>query len=137
LWLYLLTDALLLFGLMGIYFAFRAQVGWFGLLAFAIAELGIASIVGPDTIVNGFQTYMLGVAVITLGITLFAIQMLIRRLPWLGPTLWLASMLIGIGLGAIGQVDNGFFVGGILFGLGFVAAGWSLVTTRGGVNETT
>ena len=45
LWLYLVTDALLLFGLMGVYFAYRGVVGWLGLLSFAIAELGIATIV--------------------------------------------------------------------------------------------
>lgn len=126
-WLYLITDALLLFGLMGIYFAYRGQVGWFGLFSFAVAELGIASIVGPDTIVNGIATYMIGVAVITTGLTMFATQLLLRRTPWLAPAMWLASSAAGIGLGVIGRVDDGFFFGGILFGLGFVAAGLALV----------
>ena len=126
-WLYLITDALLLFGLMGIYFAYRHLVGWFGLVSFAIAELGIASIVGPDTIVNGLETYMIGVAVITVGLTMFAIQLLLRRTPWLAPTLWLASSVAGIGLGIAGSTDDGFFFGGILFGLGFMAAGFQLV----------
>lgn len=126
-WLYLITDALLLFGLMGVYFVYRREVGWFGLLSFAIAELGIASIVGPDTIINGLETYMIGVAVITVGLTMFAIQLLLRRTPWLAPALWLASSAAGIGLGAAGLTEEGFFLGGILFGLGFVAAGVKLV----------
>jgi hypothetical protein len=126
-WLYLITDALLLFGLMGVYFAYRGQIGWFGLLGFAVAELGIASIVGPDTIINGYETYQLGVAVITVGLTLFSIQLLIKRTPWLAPALWLSSTFVGIGLGVAAQIDLGFFAGGILYGLGFVAAGVSLV----------
>jgi uncharacterized membrane protein HdeD (DUF308 family) len=44
--LYLAIDVMLLFGLMGIYFAHRNQLGVFGFAAFAIAEAGIASIVG-------------------------------------------------------------------------------------------
>lgn len=134
-WFYLMTDALLLFGLMGIYFAYRNQVGWFGFVSFAIAELGIASIVGPDTIVNGFDTYMLGVAVITVGLTLFSFQLLVRRLSWPGPVCWLASTAIGVGLGAIGRVDEGFFAGGILFGAGFVLAGAALWSPRDRVEQ--
>ncbi len=122
--LYLAVDVLLLFGLMGIYFAYRARIGVFGFIAFAVAETGIASIVGPDTVAFGIDTYMTGVVVITAGLTLFAIQLLLTRAgpPW-APLCWVASTIIGVGATAGGAPALGFFAGGVLFGLGFVAAG--------------
>lgn len=44
----------------------------------------------------------------------------------LAARLWIASTLTAGAAGAAGQLDLGFFVGGLLFGLGFVAAGLTL-----------
>ncbi|MCE9521977.1 MAG: hypothetical protein K8S25_06030 [Alphaproteobacteria bacterium] len=122
--LYLAVDLSLLFGLMGVYFAYRAKVGLFGLAAFAIAEAGIASIVGPDSVAFGIDTYLMGVHIITVGLTLFAIQLLVTRAgPWVAPVWWIGSAVFGAGAVVAGNPEIGFMVGGIMFGLGFVAAG--------------
>ena len=126
--LYFAIDTLLLFGLMGVYFAHCARLGVLGLAAFAIAETGIASIVGPDTTAFGIDTYQAGVAVISIGLSLLGVVMLIRRAGRpIAPLCWIASTAAGVGGGAIGQADLGFLAGGLLFGLGFIAAGLDLL----------
>lgn len=124
------VDVSVLFGLMGVYFAHRERLGWLGFGAFALAETGIASIVGPDTVSFGIDTYQAGVHAIAIGLALLGIQMLVRRA---GPTAaaicWILSPVVALSGGAIGQGELGFFLGGLLFALGFVAAGVSLVTS--------
>jgi hypothetical protein len=124
----IVIDVALLFGLMGVYFAARERLGWFGFAAFALAATGIASIIGPDTVAFGIDTYLAGVHAISIGLALLGVQMLLRRAGTAASAVcWIASVVVGAGGGAIGQGELGFLLGGILFGLGFVAAGISLV----------
>jgi len=126
--LYFAIDTSLLFGLMGAYFAHRVRLGVLGLVTFAIAATGIASIVGPDTTAFGIDTYQAGVAVISVGLSLLGVVMLFRRAGRpIAPLCWVASTAAGVGGGAIGHADLGFLAGGLLFGLGFVAAGLDLL----------
>lgn len=123
----IVIDVALLFGLMGIYFAARERLGWFGFAAFALAETGIASIIGPDSVAFGVDTYLAGVHAISIGLALFGVQMLLRRAGTQATAIcWIASLIIGAGGGVIGQGELGFLLGGILFALGFVFAGWDL-----------
>jgi hypothetical protein len=122
-------DVSLLFGLMGIYLAARERLGWFGLVAFVLAETGIASIIGPDTTSFGIDTYQAGVVVISVGLALLGFAMLLARAGFtLSALCWIASLIVGVAGGFVGQGAAGFLVGGILFGLGFVAAGLRLVS---------
>ena len=120
-------DVLLLFGLMGAYLAHRAALGWAGLLAFVLAEAGIASIVGPDTVKFGVDTYLAGVHAISIGLALLGIVMLTARVEVLAAVCWIASLCVGLAGGFVGFATEAFMIGGILFGLGFVAAGISLL----------
>ncbi len=120
-------DVLLLFGLMGIYLAHRAVLGWGGFAAFVLAEIGIASIVGPDTAAFGIDTYLAGVHAISVGLLLLGVAMLVKRIEPLAAVCWIASLVVGLAAGFVGQASAGFLIGGILFGLGFVAAGLSLL----------
>jgi len=135
---YLVIDVCLLFGLIGVYFAYRGAAGVAGFVSFAIAAIGLASIVGPDGVVPayGIDTYQIGVLVITLGLTFFSIVLLVARAgpPW-APLCWIASMLVGVGGSFGGNPENGFFAGGLLFGVGFVMAGWAIFSPRGGVEK--
>jgi len=133
---YFVIDAMLLFGLMGAYLAYRARIGVFGFVAFAIAEIGIAAIVGPDTTAFGVDIYQIAVLVITAGLTLFAIQLLVTRAgPWWAPVCWIASTVVGVGATAGGAPGLGFMTGGVLFGLGFVAAGVAMLRPSGAVTN--
>jgi hypothetical protein len=124
----IVIDVAVLFGLMGVYFANRARLGWFGFAAFALAEIGIASIIGPDTIAFGIDTYQAGVAAISTGLALLSVAMLVKRAGSAAAAVcWIASLIVGAGGSTVGQGEFGFFLGGILFGLGFVAAGIALL----------
>lgn len=117
-------DVLLLFGLMGIYLAHRVELGWLGLGSFVLAETGIGSIIGPDTVAFGVDTYQAGVVAISVGLALLAIVMLIRRAGSAAAAFcWISSLVVGLAGGMVGQPAFGFFLGGILFGLAFVAGG--------------
>ena len=127
----LAIDVALLFGLMGVFFAARARLGWAGFAAFALAETGIASIIGPDTAAFGIDTYLAGVHAISIGLALLGIVMLLKRAGAPAAAVcWIASLAIGAGGGAVGQGELGFLLGGLLFALGFVAAGIELVLPR-------
>lgn len=126
--LYFAIDVFLLFGLMGVYVAHRAQLGAAGLAAFVVAEAGIASIVGPDGMAFGLDVYQLGVAAISLGLTALGVVMLIKRAgPPLAAGCWILSFLIGLGATLASQPEAGFVAGGVLFGSGFVVAGVALM----------
>lgn len=117
-------DVALLFGLMGIYFAARERFGWFGFAAFALAETGIASIVGPETQAFGIDTYLAGVHAIAVGLALLGLTILLLRAGYsIAALCWIASLVAGVGGGFFGHADLGFLAGGILFGLGFVSGG--------------
>lgn len=132
----LVIDVALLFGLMGIYLGVRGRVGWFGLAAFALAETGVASIVGPDTQAFGIDTYQAGVVAISVGLAALGVAMLLTRAGFAVTSIcWIASLIVGVAGGAIGQGALGILVGGILFGLGFVAAGLRLVSPSDRVEQ--
>lgn len=123
------VDLLALFGLMGIWLSQRAQLGWVGFVAFAIAESGIASIVGPDTKAFGIDTYMAGVAVISHGLALLGVLMVMygHLLNRLAGVCWIGSLAVGIGGAALGMPAEGFVAGGVLYGAGFILGGLGLV----------
>lgn len=129
-------DVLLLFGLMGFYLAHRVLFGWAGLAAFVVAEAGIGSIIGPDTVSFGVDTYQAGVVAISVGLASLSLVMLIRGAGSAAAAIcWILSLAVGVGGGFIGQAAFGFFLGGLLFGLGFVAAGLSLLSPRDRVEQ--
>jgi hypothetical protein len=67
---------------------------------------------------------------ISFGLGLLGIVMLLRGAgPMLAAVCWIASEIAGVAGSALGQGELGFLAGGVLFGLGFVAAGLSLVST--------
>lgn len=125
---YFVIDVALLFGLMGIYFVHRERLGLAGFAAFAVAETGIASIVGPDGMAFGLDAYQLGVFAISFGLTAFGVVMLIKRAgSAVAAGCWILSLLVGLGATVSNQPEAGFVAGGVLFGAGFVIAGAALV----------
>lgn len=124
-------DVLLLFGFMAIYLGDRARLGFAGLVAFVLTEVGIASIVGPDTVAFGIDTYQAGAALISISLALFALVMLITRAgSQLAAVFWILSAVAGVGGTLTGQAAVGIPVAGAFFGIGFVAAGAALLSKR-------
>ncbi len=125
---YFVIDVALLFGLMGIYFAERARLGFAGFAAFALAETGIASIVGPDGMAFGLDVYQLGVFAISIGLAILGTVMLATRVgSAIAASCWILSLVVGLAATLANQPEAGFVAGGVLFGLGFVVAGLGLM----------
>ena len=74
--LYLFTDVLILFGLMGLYGYQHQEAGVWGFLGFVVAIVGIASIIGPDGELAGVSVYVVGASTFAVGLSLFAIGVL-------------------------------------------------------------
>lgn len=130
--LYFVTDVALLFGLIAIYLARADRLGVLGLVGFAIAAVGQAAIIGPDHVPFGIDVYGVGVQLIVGGLFLLGIDLLRKSAypAWVAG-FWIAVPFVSLGLGALDPSPYGwgYFLGGILFSLGFVAAGLTLLRT--------
>ncbi|MCE7998863.1 MAG: hypothetical protein HEP70_08405 [Rhodobiaceae bacterium] len=127
---YFVIDVTLLFGLFAIYLARAEQFGVVGLVGFVIAAIGQAAIIGPDHAPFDLDVYYLGTQVIVTGLFLVAIDMLrVHAYPAWVAGLWIAVPLASLGIGAIDPSPYGwaYFIGGLLFSLGFITAGAALL----------
>jgi len=132
-WLYTCIDILLLLGLIGIYLARASKLGFLGVTSFAVAVAALSFIGGPDADPFGFSTYEQGAA--TLAIAMVGLSIAWVRegeRPLWAPACWFGSIVIA-GLLAMLPApagDYGFTAAGVLFGAGFLLAGWELVQRR-------
>ena len=127
---YFVTDAMLIFGLCGIYLSRSNRLGLAGLLGFAASITGILMVrtFGPGA-------YLLGASVTLLGVVVLGVAMLARAaFPKSGPVLWILSLIFGlIGLFPF-AINWGVTLAGVIFGLGFIAAGIDLWTAPASLN---
>ncbi len=131
--LYDAIDVLLLFGVMGVYFSRKDQLGALGFASFAVAIAALSFIGGPDADPFGFSTYQQGayaLAIAMVGMSLAYWRA--KQTPLLAPACWFLSV---IAAGVLRMLpapmpDYGFTAAGILFGLGFVFAGLDLISTK-------
>lgn len=122
---YFATDAMLIFSLCGIYLSRSNRLGLAGLLGFVSSITGLL-------IVRSFGqgAYIVGASVTLLGVVLISVAMLVRAaFPKLAPMLWIASLIVGV-IALPFRLNWGFTVAGVIFGLGFVAAGINLKPSR-------
>lgn len=132
--LWFVIDVLLLFGATGIYLANRAT-GLGGFIGYLVFVLGILEVRSTGVSFFGFGGYQAGATVALFGIALFALSLLLRRAQIAAAGLWLASLAAGLasrsGIGAAYLVA----LSGILFGLGFIAAGVALLRKTSDAGE--
>ena len=82
----------------------------------------------------GQGAYLVGASVTLLGVVLMSLAMLVRAaFPKLAPMLWIASLIVGVTALPF-RLNWGFTLAGIIFGLGFVAAGIYLKPARASLN---
>ncbi len=127
---YFIIDVALLFGLFAIYLACAERFGSLGLVGFLVAAIGQAAIIGPDHAPFGIDVYYVGAQTIVVGLFLMCVDMLrVGAYPAWVAGLWLAVPFVSLGLGVIDPSPYGwgYFLGGILFSLGFIAAGIALL----------
>ncbi len=128
--LYFVIDVALLFGLITIYLAYADRLGWLGFTGFVIAAIGQAAIIGPDHVPFGIDVYFVGAQVIVAGLVLMSADMLRNAVypAWVAG-FWIAVPLVSLGLGALDPSPYGwgYFLGGMVFSLGFITAGFALL----------
>jgi hypothetical protein len=127
-------DVLLTLGLLGIYLIRAPKLGLLGLTAFVLAIASLSFIGGPDADVFGFSTYQQGAAALAISMVGLALAWLrAGERPLLPPLAWFASVIaVGALSGLPAPLSNyGFPAAGVLFGLGFAAAGWDLLRRPG------
>jgi hypothetical protein len=124
--IWFVIDALLLCGVTGIYLANR-ETGLGGFTGFAVFVIGILLVRSAGVAFWGFGGYETGATVALIGVALLALSLLLKRTQLAAASLWLASLAAGLasrtGIGATAFVA----LSGVLFGLGFAAAGASLL----------
>lgn len=123
---YGLIDLFLLCGLFAVYLRLANQLGWIGLISFLVAVTGLSSIVGPDRIFLGMDLYRLGAAVLMVGLSGLAAVMLWARVMKQAALYWLAALAAGT-MATMSGSQLTFAVAGMLFGVGFVSAGVTLI----------
>lgn len=127
-------DVLLTLGLIGIYLVRAPKLGLLGLTAFALAIASLSFIGGPDADVFGFSTYEQGAAALAISMVGLALAWVrASERPLAPPLAWFGSVIaVGV-LSALPAPlpDYGFAAAGLLFGLGFAAAGWDLLRRPG------
>jgi hypothetical protein len=118
-------DIMLSLGLIGIYLVRAEKLGLLGLAGFTLAMAALSFIGGPDRDVFGFSTYEQGAAALAISLAGFSLAWLrAGERPWAAPLCWFATLI------AAGIPDYGAMAAGVLFGAGFVAAGWDLLRRR-------
>ena len=136
-WLYAGIDILLLLGIMGIYLARASKLGFLGLASFAVAVAALSFIGGPDADPFGFSTYAQGAAVLAIAMVGFSLAWVrAGERPYAPAICWFASVL-AVGLfSALSAAHYGLIAAGVLFGAGFMLAGWDLLRrTQGSARE--
>lgn len=134
-WLYTAIDVLLLFGLMGVYLVRAERVGFLGLASFGIAVAALSFIGGPDADPFGFSTYQEGATALAIAMVGMSIAWLrVGERPFAAPACWFASI---IAAGVLGMLPDplptyGLATAGVLFGAGFVSAGFDLIRGSAG-----
>ena len=118
---YFATDILLLTGIAGVWARQRRALGLTGNISLAVFVIGILMIRATAFGVLGYQP---GAAVALIGMALYSVDALVKRsTPVWAPLLWLVSLAAGI-VSVVGYQPAAMFAAaGVAFGLGFVAAG--------------
>lgn len=124
--LYAAIDAALLFGLIAVYLAAAARIGWIGLVSFVVALTALASILGPDPVMFDVNFYEAGGVVFSLGLAVLSVQLLRSRMFTVPSVLWIATVLIGTLL-TLANSPLAFIVSGITLSIGFVIAGYQIL----------
>jgi hypothetical protein len=126
-------DVLLSFGIIGIYLDRATRLRLLGFASFVIAMAALSFIGGPDADPFGFSTYEQGATTLAIALVGLSIAWISAgERPIFAPLCWFAIVAAGaLGLSPA-TAPHGFLVAGVLFGLGFVLAGYDLAR-RGSV----
>jgi hypothetical protein len=125
---YFLTDVLFLGGLLGLYLPRRHALGWAGLASFAAAAIGFLIIRSASLF--GSVGYIIGAPIVLVGTTALGILHATRGRQRVAAGIWLAALAVAIAVSCCIPAVRELDAAGILYGLGFMAAGVALARER-------
>lgn len=122
-WVYIISNLLTILALIGIYLYQKDEAGLLGLIGFGVAMLGNLML-----FIEGL--YMVAGAVYAIGLIVLGIGALkAGKFPRWVPILWIVAPLIGSpGFFSESLTNLFFFLGAVVYGLGFIGAGYILWT---------
>ncbi|WP_454758472.1 hypothetical protein [Caulobacter segnis] len=128
--IYVLIDLLLLFGMLGVWSASRRSASVLGLAGFVLALLGVMLVRTSSAEIFGAASYMIASSVWSIGMVVWAVDLLRAKVFRISAGLWIAALVIG--LAGLALKDHGpiAHVAKMSFILGFIVAGIDLVRTR-------
>lgn len=124
--LYGLIDVGLTFALLGVYVQTAQRVRRVGLVAFAVALTGLASIVGPDAVMFGIDFYRVGALVFLLGLAGLSVQLMRAGLMRASAACWMIALALSLS-GAATAFSAAVTIAGASLGAGFVLAGMAMM----------
>ena len=125
---YVLIDALLLFGMLGLQSAAGRMMGWPGLAGFIVAVTAILLVRSSATHVLGPQTYRIASSLWSTGMVMMSVCLLLARAPFRAPAvLWIATLVIGLAGLALKDQGLAHRLAAACFALAFVALGIQLI----------
>lgn len=123
-WVYAVSNVATLIALIGIYLFQREAAGVFGLIAFLVAFAGALMMTFDYALETSTMVYALGL--ILIAIAALRAGSFPKWIPWM----WLAATIVGIPGTFLPDLQQTLFLlGAILFGAGFIGAGFSLWKT--------
>jgi len=128
---YVAIDLLLMIGMLGVWSASRASASVLGLIGFVLGLLGVMLVRTSSAKIFGEASYMIASSVWSIGMVVWAIDLLRAKAFRISAGLWIAALVIG--LVGVALKDHGpvAHVAKISFIAGFVCAGLGLIKTRG------
>jgi hypothetical protein len=124
--LYILTDIFILLGIFVLYGVRYKETGKLGFLGFLIAVVGIL-VIRSGKAIQGVDLYPAGSLIFSLGLIILGIRLwLVRVLPSWVVVLWSLSVIVGIIAYFVPSLDLLFVAAGLMFAIGFAAAGIKL-----------
>jgi hypothetical protein len=124
--LYITTDIFILLGILTLYGVQYKETGKLGFLGFLIAVVGIL-VIRSSKAITGVNLYPAGSLIFSLGLIILGIRLwLANVLPSWVVGLWSLSVLVGIIVYFVPSLDLLFVAAGLMFAVGFAAAGIKL-----------
>jgi hypothetical protein len=126
--LYFAIDLFLLFGVTGLCWLPLTGAKIFGRLGLVLMFLALLILIARDVGVVRPDAYAGGAALFSLGLDLFAIQVLLtRKIPGWIPVSWIVSTIAGATGFFAPTLHLLFAISGLLFGVAFSAAGVAML----------
>jgi len=128
---YVAIDLLLMFGMLGVWSASRAGASALGLVGFVLGLLGVMLVRTSSAKIFGEASYMIASSLWSIGMVIWAVDLLRAKAFRIPAGLWIAALVIG--LAGLAMKDHGpvAHVAKMSFILGFIVAGVQLIKARG------